>query len=84
MKEFEYIDESTFKKENIEFSEEHCDLTESLHEIYKSENLSKCSPVMVGKNKKSLLFCVNLGDKIKDRTGYERGDHMYRIIIEKI
>jgi hypothetical protein len=39
---------------------------------------------MVRKDKQSLVFCVNLGDRLKDRVSYENGDNMYRVIIEKI
>jgi len=39
---------------------------------------------MVAKDEKSLMFCVNLGDKEKDRVAYECGKQSYKIIIEKI
>lgn len=39
---------------------------------------------MVSKDKQSLVFCVNSGDKLKGRVAYERGDNTYKIIIEKI
>jgi hypothetical protein len=39
---------------------------------------------MVRPDKKSLVFCVNFGDKLQDRVAYERGDNMYKVIIEKV
>lgn len=84
MKKLEYTDEATFITEEIEFSDEHYDFAKKIHEQYKNELLSKCSPLMVKSDKQSLLFCVNFGDKIKDRVAYERGDNTYRVIIEKI
>jgi hypothetical protein len=39
---------------------------------------------MVGKDKESLYFIVNLGVKNKDRVAYERGDNSYKVVIEKI
>jgi hypothetical protein len=84
MKKLEYTDEETFITEEIEFSDEHYELAENLHKQYESEILSKCSPIMVRKDKKSLIFCVNFGDKMKDRVAYENGDNMYRVVIEKI
>ncbi len=80
----EYTDEETFITEEIEFSEEQYNIATKLHEQYKSEYLSKCSPIIVRKDKKSLMFAVNLGDKQKDRAAYERGDDLYRVVIEKI
>lgn len=86
MKKLEYIDEATFKSEIIEFTDEHYEIAEKLHKLYEDEdNLwSKCTPIFVKSDKKSLIFCINLGDKQKDRFKYERGDNLYRIIIEKI
>lgn len=84
MKQLEFTSEKDFKTEILEFEDEHYEIANKLHEQYKSELLSKCSPIMVGQDKQSLLFCVNLGDKLKDRGAYERGDNMYRIRIEKI
>lgn len=79
----EYIDEVTFNTEEIEFSEEIYDIANKLYEQYQSES-SKCTPIMVGNDKKSLVFCVNLGDREKDRISYEKGDTLYRVVIEKI
>ncbi len=36
---------------------------------------------MVGKDKQSLIFCANLD---KDRASYERGNNMYKVIIQKL
>ena len=84
MKKLEYIDEVTFIKEDVEFSDEHYNLAENLYKQYESELWSKWTPIMVRKDKQSLVFCVNFGDKLKDRVAYERGDNMYKVIIEKI
>lgn len=80
----EYTDEATFVTENVEFGDEHYELSKNIHKQYESELLSKCSPIMVDKDKQSLIFCVNLGDKLNHRVAYERGDNIYRIKIEKI
>lgn len=84
MKKIEFTSEKDFKTEILEFKDEHYEIAEKLHSQYESEFLSKCSPIMAGEDKTSLLFCINLGDKLKDRVAYERGDDMYRIRIEKI
>lgn len=84
MKKLEYTDEATFITEEVEFSDEHYELAKNLHKQYESEILGKCSPIMVRKDKQSLVFCVNFGDRLKDRVAYERGDNMYKVIIEKI
>lgn len=84
MKKLEYVSEETFIKEDIEFNDEHYDLAEELRERYKSPLLSECTPVMVREDKKSLVFCVNLGDREKDRVAYANGDNAYKVIIEKI
>lgn len=36
------------------------------------------------KFKKSLVFCLNLFDKSKDKDATECGNNAYRVIIEKI
>jgi hypothetical protein len=84
MKKLEYTDESTFITEEVEISDEHYEFAKNLHKQYESELLSKCTPTMVRNDKKSLVFCVNFGDKFKDRVDYERGDNMYKVIIEKL
>ena len=84
MKKLEYTDESTFITEEVEFSDEHYEFAKNLHKQYESELLSKCTPIMVTKDKQSLVFCVNFGDRSKDRVAYECGDNMYKVIIEKI
>jgi len=84
MKKLEYISEATFKPEDVLFDEEHYKLTKDIHKRYESVLLSKCSPIIVRDDKKSLCFCINLGDKDKDRFAYENGDNKYRITIEKI
>jgi len=84
MQKLEYTDESTFITEEVEFSDEHYELTKNLHKQFESESILKCTPIMVRKDKQSLVFCVNLGDRLKDRVSYENGDNMYRVIIEKI
>ena len=84
MKKLEYTDEYTFVTEEVEFSDEHYELAKNLREQYESELWSKCTPIMVRGDKQSLVFCLNFGDKLKDRAAYERGDNMYKVIIEKI
>lgn len=86
MKKIEYTDESDFITREMEFEDEHYELATKLHEKYQDSLLSKCSPMLVRSkgDKKALLFCVNLGDRDNDRVAYERGDNLYRIIIEKI
>lgn len=84
MKKLEYTDEATFISEEIEFSDEHYELAKKLHKEYEDVLLLKCSPLMVKNDKKSLFFCVNLGDKSKDRVAYHSGVNVYRVIIEKI
>jgi hypothetical protein len=59
-------------------------LAKELHRQYESELLSKCTPIMVGSDKKSLIFCVNLADKNENRVAYECGDNIYRVVVEKI
>lgn len=80
----EYIDEDTFIAEDVEFDDEHYEFAKKIHKQYENDLLSKCSPLMVRSDKQSLIFIVNLGDKLKDRTAYERGDNMYKVIIEKL
>ncbi len=83
MKKLEYTDEATFLTEQVEFNEKQYSIAKNLHKSY--TRLSKnISPIMVGKDKKSLLFCINLDDRLVDRAAYENGDNIYRIIIEKI
>ena len=55
--------------------------TEELNKLYNDD--LRCSPLMVKNDKKSLVFAINLGDKIENRIAYERGDDIYKIIIEK-
>jgi hypothetical protein len=81
MKKLEYIDESTFITEEIEFSDEHYELAENLYKNFKDVSHS---PIMVKNDKKSLVFCLNLFDKSKDRVDTECGNNVYRVIIEKI
>lgn len=80
----EYTDEKTFITENVEIPDEQYEIAVKLHEQYKSDLWSKCSPIMVRNDRQSLVFCVNLGDKLKDRVAYECGDNSYKVIIEKI
>jgi hypothetical protein len=84
MKKIEYTDEKTFITEEVEFKNEHYDIAKNLHKQYESELCSECTPIMVRKDKQSLVFYVNFGDKLKDRIAYERGDNMYRVIIERV
>ena len=78
MKEIEYIHEEDFSTEKIYFSDEYYDLAVNIREKFKDEDIS---PLMVGKDKKSLLFCINFG---KDIISNEIGDNTYRIRIEKL
>ncbi len=93
VKKLEYTDESTFITEEVKFSDEHYELAKNLrgsslnflvYKQYENELWSKCTPIMAREDKQSLVFCVNLGDKSRDRVAYERGDNKYRIIIERI
>jgi hypothetical protein len=84
MKKLNYTDETTFLTEEVEFSDEHYQLAKNLNDMYFNGLWSKCTPMMVRADKQSLVFCVNFGDKLKDRAACERGDNMYRVIIEKI
>lgn len=34
--------------------------------------------------KDDVYISVNFGDRLKDRVAYERGDNVYKVIIEKI
>ena len=79
-----YTDEATFITEICDFTEEHYTLAEQLHKQYESERLSECTPLMVRKDKQSLVFTINLGDRINNRVAYERGDHIYKVVIEKV
>lgn len=78
-----YTDEATFITETVEFTDEYYSIAKKLHEQYDS-GLSNCTPIMVREDKKSLVFCVNLGDRLKDSVAWERGDNLYKVIIEKI
>ena len=50
MKKLEYIDELTFKSEDINFTDDHYKIAENLHSEY-SESY-RCSPIMVKSDKK--------------------------------
>lgn len=84
MKNLDYTDEATFITEEVEFSDEHYELTKKLHKECESDLLSKCTPIMVREDKKSLVFGVHLGDRLKNRVAYECGDNRYKVIIEKL
>jgi hypothetical protein len=79
-----YTDEATYITEYIEFTDEHYEFAKNLQKEYENERLSICSSIMVGKDKESLTFCVNLADRVKDRGAFERGDNMYKVNISKI
>ena len=83
MKTLDYTSEATFITEKVEFSDEHYGIAETLHKQYDSEIVGICSPIMVRDDKKSLVFCLNLGDK-NDRASFEIGKNKYKVIIEKI
>lgn len=51
MKKLEYTDEATFITEEVEFSDEHYELAKNLHKQYESDLWSKCTPIMVKKDK---------------------------------
>jgi hypothetical protein len=72
----EYTDERTFKSEDVEFDDEHYEITETLW-----NSIDHGSPIIVGRDKKSLIFCVNRG---KTRIDRELGKHLYKIRIEKV
>lgn len=75
-----YVNESNFKKDEIDFSDEHYSIAKKLHEKF---NPKKCTPLMVCNDKKSLCFTVNVSDKKEDRVVNECGKHLYKIKIEK-
>lgn len=77
----EYTDEKTFITENIEFSKKHYDVAEKLHSKYSDELGINCSQIMVHSDKKSLMFCIDLGDKIENN---ENNENLFRIVIQKI
>jgi len=79
-----YTDEETFITENVEFRDEHYGLAKKLHENYENDPLSICTPLIVRKDRESLVFAVNFGNRDIDRLAWERGDSLYRVIIEKI
>ena len=68
----EYTDEKTFITENIEFSKKYYDVAEKLHSKYSDELGINCSQIMVHSDKKSLMFCIDLGDKIENNENNER------------
>jgi len=72
----EYTDEKSFKSENIEFDDDHYEIAESLW-----NSIDHGSSIIVGADKKSLIFCVNRG---KSRIDRELGRCLYKIRIEKL
>ncbi len=78
-----FTDEKTFKSELIEFENDHFNIAKKLHDIYKDDDISICSPIMVGQDKKSLLFCLDTSSG-KDRVEMECGFNKYRVRVEKI
>jgi len=76
MKKFDYTDEATFTTESVEFEDEHVQIAEQL-----LNSIDNYGPLVVGKDKNSLVFGVNRGTTRLER---ERGDKLYRIRIEKV
>ena len=79
----DYTDENTLVTEEVEFTDQHHQLAKDIHDLYKSELWTRCTPLIVGSDKKSLKFGYNLGDKEKDIAAYERGDNRYVITIKQ-
>lgn len=84
MVKLEYTDEATFKTEYIDFADEHYEFAKILQHQYCIRFGDDCSSLMVSSDKVSLIFCVNLGDKYKDREAYIIGKNLYRVKIEPI
>jgi hypothetical protein len=57
MVKLQYVDEVTFATEEIEFSDDMYAFAENLRQQY--IHASFCSPLMVGSDKKSLIFGVS-------------------------
>lgn len=56
-----YTNEKTFITEDVEFTNEHYDLAKKIHMLYKQQDTkSLCTPIMVGNDKQSLIFGVNI------------------------
>lgn len=84
MKKLNYTSEKDFVTEEIEFSDKQYEIIEKLHNLYKSERCSECTPILVRDDKKSLCFCIDMFDKRKNIHTPERNDCLYRITVEKI
>ena len=80
----QYTSEETFKTEDVEIPDEMYDIATSLHSIYKNEDYSKCTPLIIDKDKQSLKFKVNNRDRQKDRVAYELGIGDYIITISPL
>lgn len=84
MKELKYFDERSFKSEDVQFTDDHYNLMENIHKLYERSDILKCTPIMVGNDKDSLIFCVNLSDRSSNVSDWESGKNIYRIKVEKI
>jgi len=75
MKKFKYVDEETFTEEIVKFTEEFVMIAEQLNEYSGNHG-----PIIVGKDKKSLCFPIDISENRKDK---ESGKHLYIITIRK-
>lgn len=85
----EYTKEENFESEFVEFPGEMVELANELHsslgeavmegDIYGSRSKSY-GPILVGSDKKSLKFAVNLSNT---RSGRETGENLYIVTIRK-
>jgi hypothetical protein len=84
----EYYDETTFQRENVEFPDEMFELAEKIQLSFNRVKLKDvnfkdydgATPIIVGKDKKSLRFGVPLAETRVDR---ERGKQLYIVTITK-
>jgi hypothetical protein len=66
-----YVDEITFKTEDVWFEDEEFQLFEDLYSQYSTK--FDCTPIMVGNDRKSLVFSLKLKNK-----------NIYKITLTKI
>jgi len=76
MKTLNYVDEVTFKSESVEIDDEQYNIA---IEIFK--NFGNYGQMIVGSDKKSLVFSINKGLNNIDK---EIGSNLYTVTIKKI
>lgn len=81
MEKLEYTDEETFITEEVEFEETHVELVNEIKDFFVSELIH--NQIMVGKDKKSLIFGVDLSNRVGHS---DEDDTKFRIsiVVEKI